>query len=324
MPAGPSSGSARMPRRSGPRPRHCAISFSTSGRILSRASAPASASSGSPGPMEATGLKLLPRARSTSARAPTARSNPFSPTTSTAVPHTGPRTELRSSTPTSAGRATTIRRTDVLTHPTLDQLHALGLHGMAKAFVDIQASGEAASLGHAEWLALLLEREASLRHDKRLSARLRYAKLRQQACVEDIDYRTPRGLDRALFAQLAEGSWIDAHANLLICGPAGVAGRHQRLLRALGRVDLLILDDWGLEPLDAAARHDLLEILEDRYGCRSTIVTSQLPVDQWHALIGDPTYADAVLDRLVHNAHRLGLTGESLRRTRAQQAAHKA
>ncbi|MEY9181313.1 DNA replication protein DnaC [Bradyrhizobium sp. USDA 313] len=107
----------------------------------------------------------------------------------------------------------------MLTHPTLDQLHALGLHGMAKAFVDIQASGEAAGLGHAEWLALLLEREASLRHDKRLFARLRYAKLRQQACVEDIDYRTPRGLDRALFTQLAEGSWIDAHANLLSAAP---------------------------------------------------------------------------------------------------------
>src|ERR1700757_4068914 len=156
MPAGPSSGSARMPRRSGPRPRDCAISFSAGGRILSRPSAPASASSGSPGPMEATGLKLLPRARSTSARAPTARSNPFSPTTSIVVPHTGPRTELRSSIPTSAGRATTIRRTDVLTHPTLDQLHALGLDGMAKAFVDIQASGEAASLGHAEGLGLVL------------------------------------------------------------------------------------------------------------------------------------------------------------------------
>jgi DNA replication protein DnaC len=245
----------------------------------------------------------------------------------------------------------------VLTHPTLDQLHALGLHGMAKAFIDIQASGEANGLDHAEWLALLLDRETSLRRDKRLSARLRYAKLRQQACVEDIDYRTPRGLDRALFAQLAEGGWIDAHANLLICGPAGVGkswlasalgnkacrdnravlyqrvprlfselalargdGRHQRMLRVLGRVDLLILDDWGLEPLDAAARHDLLEILEDRYGCRSTIVTSQLPVDQWHALIGDPTYADAVLDRLVHNAHRLDLAGESLRRTRVQHA----
>jgi DNA replication protein DnaC len=110
----------------------------------------------------------------------------------------------------------------LLTHPTLDQLHALGLHGMAKAFADIEAGGDAASLGHAEWLALLLEREATLRRDKRLSKRLQYAKLRQQACVEDIDYRTPRGLDRSLLTMLVEGQWIDDHANLLICGPSGV------------------------------------------------------------------------------------------------------
>ena len=110
----------------------------------------------------------------------------------------------------------------MLTHPTFDRLNALGLHGMAKAFADIEATGEAASLGHAEWLALLLEREVSLRHDKQLATRLRHAKLRQQACIEDVDYRAPRGLDRALFASLVEGRWIDDHANLLICGPAGV------------------------------------------------------------------------------------------------------
>ena len=97
-------------------------------------------------------------------------------------------------------------------------------------------------------------------------------------------------------------------------------GRHPRLLRNLGRADLLILDDWGLEPLDAAARHDLLEILEERYGRRSTMITSQLPVDRWHEIIGDPTYADAILDRLVHNAHRIELEGESMRRTRAKQS----
>ena len=97
-------------------------------------------------------------------------------------------------------------------------------------------------------------------------------------------------------------------------------GRHPRLLRNLGRADLLILDDWGLEPLDAAARHDLLEILEERYGRRSTMITSQLPVDRWHEIIGDPTYADAILDRLVHNAHRIELEGESMRRTRARQS----
>ncbi len=244
----------------------------------------------------------------------------------------------------------------MLNHPTLDQLHALGLEGMAKAFAEIDAKSEAKDLGHREWLGLLLDREASWRRDKRLVARLRYAKLRQQACIEDVDYRSPRGLDRTLFQKLAQGDWIEAHDNLALIGPTGVGkswlasalghkacrdnrsvlyhrvpklfeelalargdGRHPRILRNLGRADLLILDDWGLEPLDAAARHDLLEILEERYGRRSTVITSQLPVDRWHEVVNDPTYADAIMDRLVHNAHRIELTGESMRRTRGKQ-----
>ena len=245
----------------------------------------------------------------------------------------------------------------MLKHPTLDQLHALGLYGMAKAFAELSQTDETRDLDRNDWLALLLDREASLRCDKRLASRLRAAKLRQQASVEDVDYRAARGLDRALFQKLAEGQWIDAHDNLALVGPSGVGkswlacaigqkacrdnrsvvyhrwpklceelalargdGRHPRLLKSLGRADLLILDDFGLEPLDATSRHDLLEILEDRYGRRSTIVTSQLPVTAWHSAIGDPTYADAILDRLVHNAHRIELSGESLRRVRGKRA----
>jgi DNA replication protein DnaC len=244
----------------------------------------------------------------------------------------------------------------LLTHPTLDLLHQLGLNGMAKAFGEIEATGQAGTLTHPEWLALLLDQEASYRRDRRLRFRLRYARLRHQAAVEDIDYRAARGLDRALFQKLAEGAWFEAHENLILCGPTGVGkswlasalghkacrdnysvlyqripklfsdlmlargdGRYARIQRALGGVQLLILDDWGLQPLDAAARHELLEILEERYGRRSTIVTSQIPLDKWHELIGDPTYADAILDRLVHNAHRINLNGHSLRRTRSNK-----
>jgi DNA replication protein DnaC len=245
----------------------------------------------------------------------------------------------------------------MLSHPTLDQLHALGLHGMAKGFIDAATSADSDGLSHAEWLAILLDREAAMRADKRLKTRLRYSKLRCQACPEDVDYRAARGLDRALFRKLLEGHWIDAHEAVLICGPTGVGkswlasalgqkacrdnrsvlyqrvpklfadlafargdGRYARLMRALCRVDLLVLDDWGLTQLDAHARHDLMEVLEERHGRRAIIVTSQIPVDRWHDVIGDPTYADAILDRLVHNAHRINLGGDSLRKRRAGTA----
>ena len=207
----------------------------------------------------------------------------------------------------------------------LDQLAKFGLSGMAQAFAELEASGEGATLTHADWLGLLVDREVTHRRDKRLAARLRYARLRHHAVVEDVDYRAPRGLDRALFHKLAGGEWIDVHDNLILCGPTGVGkswlacalghkacrdnrsvlyhrvpklfadlalargdGRYARVMRSLNGAQLLILDDWGLEPLDGSARRDLYEILEERYGRRSTILTSQIPVDKWHEVIGDP------------------------------------
>src|SRR3954471_20042358 len=238
----------------------------------------------------------------------------------------------------------------------LDQLAKLGLSGMAQAFAEIEASGEGSTLTHSDWLGLLLDREVTHRRDKRLAARLRYARLRHHAFATGPDYRAPRGLDRALFHKLAGGEWIEAHDNLILCGPTGVGkswlacalghkpcrdnrsvlyqripklfadlapargdGRHARIMRSLNGAQLLILDDWGLDPLDAGARRDLYEILEERYDRRSTILTSQVPIDKWHQVIADPTYADAILDRLVHNAHRIDLAGDSLRRIRRDQ-----
>lgn len=244
----------------------------------------------------------------------------------------------------------------MLAHPTSDRLIALGLSGMAKAPVHQRRTPACEVMTFEERLGLLVDREAAERDTRRLATRLKFAALRHAASVEDADLRTPRGLDRAVFAHLADGGWIGRAENLLITGATGLGkswiacalghkacrdgrsvlyhrvprlfealalargdGRYARTLKSIARAELLILDDWGLAPLTAAERRDLLEILEDRHGRAATIVTSQLPVDAWHDVIGDPTLADAILDRLVHNAHRLELAGESLRKLKAKR-----
>jgi DNA replication protein DnaC len=244
----------------------------------------------------------------------------------------------------------------MLTHPTHDRLVALGLTGMAKAFEEQRQQPDVASLTFEERLGLLVDREAIERENKRLVTRLKVANLRQNATIEDLNTKAARGLDKALFAKLAAGEWIARRQDLLITGKTGTGkswlacalghkacrddrpvlyhrvprlldalalargdGRHARLLKSLARTELLILDDWGLAPMTSEQGRDLLEIVDDRHGRASTIVTSQLPVDDWHDVIADPTVADAVLDRLVHTAHRLSLNGESLRKPPAKR-----
>jgi DNA replication protein DnaC len=240
----------------------------------------------------------------------------------------------------------------MLTHPTIDQLRALKLDGMADAFVELETQDRSKELSHAEWLALLVDREAANRSTSRLRSRLKAARLRHsQACIEDVDYRAQRRLDKALFQSLATCRWIADHRSLLVTGPCGVGkswlscalaqkacrdgysvhyarvprlfadlelahgdGSFARLFRTLTKADLLILDDWGPDRLNPSQRRDLMEIVEERYGRGSTLITSQLPVDKWHDVIGEPTFADAILDRLVHNAYRLVLDGPSLRK----------
>src|ERR1700759_841075 len=242
----------------------------------------------------------------------------------------------------------------MLSHPTVDRLRELGLLGMVHALEEQRRQPDSADLGFEDRLAMLVDREVLERDNKRLKARLRFAGLRQVAAPEDVDYRAHRGLDRAMFQRLAQGEWIERQQNLRITCPTGVGktwiacalghracrdnrsvlyqrvprmleglglargdGRYARMLKSLARVHVLILDDWGLTPLTGEQRRCVLEIIDDRHGRASTIVTSQLPVDKWHARIGDPTLGDAILDRIVHSAHRLELKGEALRKLRA-------
>jgi DNA replication protein DnaC len=247
----------------------------------------------------------------------------------------------------------------MLTHPTLDQLRALKLDGMADAFIELEQQDAAKDLTHAEWLALLVDREIANRTTKRTQMRMRAARLRySQASVEDVNYRAQRQLDKALFQQLATCRWIAEKRNLLVAGKCGLGktwlacalaqracregyrvyyarmprlfaqlelahgdGSFTRLFRILIKVDLLILDDLGPDRLNASQRRDLMEIIEDRHGRGATLIASQFPVKAWYDLIGEPTFADAILDRIVHNAYRLELEGlRSMREPEAEGA----
>lgn len=243
----------------------------------------------------------------------------------------------------------------MLMQPTREHLHTLRLTGMLQALEEQLGQPAMAELSFEERVAMLVDREILYRENRRLDRLLRAARLRVAACVEDIDYRHPRGLEKARMASLVALDWIRQSLNLCLTGPTGCGktwlacalgneacrrgfsvrylrlprlfemlriahgdGSYSKLMNQLLKTDLLILDDWGIQKISAAQRNDLMEVIEDRHGRRSTLIASQLPVEHWHEYIGEATIADAVLDRLLHGAHRLNLTGESMRKTRAK------
>lgn len=244
----------------------------------------------------------------------------------------------------------------MLTHPTLEKLKTMRLSGMAKGLEDQLQTPDIESLNFEERLGLLIDREQTDRETRQLKSRLTRAKMRQTACIEDIDYRAGRGLDKTMMLDLGSCKWLTNQHNLLITGPTGVGktyvacalaqkacregftalylrlprlfsdlaiakgdGRYAKLMLGFSRVHLMVLDDWGLAPLTAENRRELLEVLDDRYGKRSTLITSQLPVSKWHQYLDDPTLADAILDRVVHNAYKIELKGESMRKRKGKR-----
>ena len=240
----------------------------------------------------------------------------------------------------------------MLDQPTLEKLEVMRLHGMAQAWREMAKSEQAAELSFEERMALLVDRQFTWRENEAFAARLRRAKLRANACVEDIDFRAARGLDKTLLRSLASASeWVERHENVFVCGPTGVGksflacalaqkacrdgysalymraaalfrdlalaradGSLRNMLLRLSRIDVLVVDDWAMTPLSEAEARDFWEICEDRCQTRSLLLTSQMPVAKWHSQIGDSTVAEGILDRIVHRAHRLELKGDSMRK----------
>lgn len=241
----------------------------------------------------------------------------------------------------------------MLLAPTLDKLRELKFWGMLKALEEQLTSNSSKKMSFDERLGFLVDEELMDRENRRLKSRLRQARLKQKACIEDIDFKHPRNLNKSVIMDLSKCKWIKDHHNILITGLTGVGksyiacalghraclngyksmyirisrlltelsvtrgdGSYEKLMKAIGKVDLLILDDWGLNTLNGQERRDFLEIMEERYDLKSTIITSQVPVGKWHELIGDSTIADAILDRLIHNSYRIELDGDSLRKNK--------
>jgi DNA replication protein DnaC len=239
-------------------------------------------------------------------------------------------------------------------YQTIEKLSQMKLHAMAAAFQEQLEKPSLSSLSFEDRFAMIVDHEWTSREDRKLTRRLKTARLRTHATVEDIDYQHPRGLDKSVIRSLASCQWIRSHQNVIITGPTGIGktylseafankacregftavyyrstrlfgelqiargdGSYYKVLGRLAKVDLLAIDDWAVDPLTEQERRDFLELMEDRHGLKSTFVTSQYPVSKWHDRIGEPTTADAILDRIVHNAHKIPLKGESMRKTKA-------